>query len=177
MILSFNTQLKGKPTFFVEKILKGLIENGCYENHHDEVKKIITELASDKMVFYHRMWELIFEQNSKLHTLRDDINNRWKEGNKIDFFINCRQPNMFRFAPVRKVVRTQEVFMTYSHSDLIQISIDGRELFGYYERLEFAKNDGFDNWEDFFEYFLPKIKEAPNKCYKPKLIHWTNLRY
>ena len=84
---------------------------------------------------------------------------------------------MFRFAPKLPVVSTQEVLMTYYHSDIIQISIDGRELFGYIERLEFAINDGFDNWEDFFNYFYPKIKAAPKEVYKPKLIHWTDLRY
>jgi len=67
--------------------------------------------------------------------------------------------------------------MTYAFNDVIQISINGRELFGYNERLEFAINDGFDSWEDFFNYFYPKIKASPQGIYKPKLIHWTDKKY
>ncbi|HFG0564502.1 MULTISPECIES: hypothetical protein [Flavobacteriaceae] len=84
---------------------------------------------------------------------------------------------MFRFAPRVPVVSTQEVFMTHYHSDIIQITIDDKELVSYAERLKFAINDGFDNWEDFFKFFYPKIKSAPEELYKPKLIHWTDLRY
>ncbi len=118
-----------------------------------------------------------WNKKPKLHTLRDDPNDRWHTGMMIDFFINVRTKKMFRFAPKIPVISTQEVFMTYYHSDIIQISIDGRELFSYTERLEFAVNDGFDTWEDFFNYFYPKIKEAKNGCYTPKLIHWTVLKY
>ena len=64
-----------------------------------------------------------------------------------------------------------------NHSDIIQISVDDRELFSYTERMEFAINDGFDSWKDFFNYFYPKIKESPQEVYKLKLIHWTDLKY
>ncbi|OXA76380.1 hypothetical protein B0A58_07345 [Flavobacterium branchiophilum NBRC 15030 = ATCC 35035] len=50
----------------------------------------------------------------KIHTIREDKNDRWKVGNKIDFFINARQKNMFRFAPVLPVVNTQKIEIYHS---------------------------------------------------------------
>lgn len=179
MILPFSTQMNGKPTYFVEKILASLITISRTTNNQ--------LLLSDIMRFMYRYCKFfnlnfahflskVEEVKPKHHTMREDAKERWQEGTKIDFFINCRQKDMFRFAPVLPVVSTQRVLMTYFHSDVIQISIDDRELFGYSERLEFAINDGFDTWEDFFNYFYPKIKAAPKEIYTPKLIHWTDLR-
>ncbi|MES2238880.1 MAG: hypothetical protein V4497_01345 [Bacteroidota bacterium] len=171
MIVGFSTQLNGKPTYFVEKIWKGLLNKHAnliaYNNFRTEasINNVIDQWDYSKTVL------------PKIHTIRDDINDRWQEDMKIDFFINVRTKNMFRFAPTIPVVSTQEILMTYAFNDLIQISIDDRELFGYHERLQFAINDGFDSWEDFFDYFLPKIKAAPKGVYKPKLIHWTGLKY
>ena len=165
MILPFSTKLNGKQTYFVEKI-------------HCALALILNDTELQNFKVLNTFSNEVYNNCSpKLHTLRDDLNDRWHSEIIIDFFINVRQKNMFRFAPKLPVVSTQEVFMTYSHSDLIQISIDGRELFSYTERLEFAINDGFDNWEDFFQFFYPKIKSASGKFYKPKLIHWTDLKY
>jgi hypothetical protein len=181
MILPFSTQLNGKPTYFPEKIVTGLEHNKIIsfdEAEHLFDVKIIHHKSKKGVITNTRIkLDGTIDHNPKLHTLRDDIKDRWRAEIMIDFFINSRTKSMFRFAPKLPVVSTQEVLMTYYHSDIIQISIDGRELFGYIERLEFAINDGFDNWEDFFNYFYPKIKAAPKEVYKPKLIHWTDLRY
>lgn len=179
MILGFSTKLKDKPTFFVEKILRGLLEQGYYEKKHDEIKKIITDLASEKMIFYHRMWELIFEQNVKLHTFREDKKDRWKAGMKIDFFINVRTKKMFRFAPVLPVVSTQKVLISYEKDFYTEetrptVWIDNLMFYDSIKRCDFgmlqlANNDGFDTLEDFFAYF--------SEDFKGKIIHWTDLRY
>lgn len=166
MVLPFSTQLNGKPTYFVEKIQAGLVQ----EQRFKELN--ILDFEPENFDF-----DYFLNCIPKIHTIREDKNDRWKAGTKIDFFINCRQPSMFRFAPVLPVVSVQELLMTYYHSDIIQISVGGRELFSYTERMEFAINDGFDSWEDFFNYFYPKIKASPQGVYKPKLIHWTDLRY
>jgi hypothetical protein len=164
MILGFSTQLNGKETFFVEKIILGLLEKSIITYHEAQMALNIP--------FPHTI--LV---NSKLHTLRDDPNDRWHAGDTIDFFINVRTAKMFRFAPKTPVVSTQEVYMTYAYGDVIEISVDDTQLVSHAERLVFAQNDGFDNWEDFFNFFYPKIKEAKNQLYKPKLIHWTSLKY
>lgn len=177
MILPFSTQLNGKPTYFVEKILRGILN----EHSHKGLGLAECIYQSGEALKYQNVDDIFTlienKVKPKLHTIREDKNDRWKAGTKIDFFINCRQPTMFRFAPVLPVVHVQELLMTYYHSDIIQISVDGRELFSYIERAEFAINDGFDSWQDFFNYFYPKIKASPQGVYKPKLIHWTDLKY
>lgn len=165
MILPFSTIINKKPSYFVEKIWKALKD-----------QEITQELADATFENYFN-WNVYGKVQPKLHTIREDAKNRWKVGTKIHFYINCRQKNMFQFAPVLKVKAIQDVFMTYAHNDLIQISIDGKELFGYDERLQFAINDGFDNWEDFFNYFYPVIINNPKQQFTGKIIHWTDKIY
>jgi hypothetical protein len=176
MILGFSTQLCGKPTYFPEKIVTGL-----------EHKKIITLTEADNLLkskgivkngtCYVVEFDKTTVRKPKLHTLRDDPNDRWYRGKMIDFFINVRKKNMFRFAPKLPVVSTQKVYMTYAWGNIIEISVGNKQLVSQFEREQFAINDGFDNWDDFFNYFYPKIRAAPKELYKPKLIHWTDLRY
>jgi hypothetical protein len=170
MILGFSTQINGQPTYFVEKIHVGLrIENkvGVCEDH------------------YSKDYNFIVKRNckAKIHTIREDKNDRWQPGTKIDFFINCRQKDMLRFAPVLPVVSVQEVkikwFNIYGEY-VARVFIDGKS-FAYVKfkndrivtlegkMLELANNDGFDTIEDFFAYF--------NTDFKGKLIHWTDLKY
>lgn len=167
MILPFSTQLNGKPTYFVEKIHK------CFR-----LKEINMIAGLDPSLHYTKDYNFVAKDKlpAKLHTIREDAKDRWKTGTMIDFFINCRQKDMFRFAPRIPVVSTQAIFMTYWGNDVIQISVNGRELFGH-ERLELAINDGFDTWEDFFDYFYPIIEKSKDKCFSGKVIHWTDLRY
>jgi len=165
MILPFTLTINNKPTYFVEKIWKSIKDH-----------EITQELVNPTFSNYFD-WSIFGNVEPKLHTIRPDTTNRWHEGNKIHFYINCRQKNMFQFAPVLKVVSIQDVFMTYGYNDLIQISIDGTELFGFKEREQFAMNDGFDTWQDFFDYFYPVIMSNPKKEFTGKLIHWTDKRY
>lgn len=113
---------------------------------------------------------------SKIHTIRHDQHNRWREGMAIQMATGVRTKNYNCF---KKEVCTevQDVFMTYAYNDLIQISVDGRELFGFDERMAFAQNDGFNTWQDFFKWFYPIIMKSPKECFTGKLIHWTDKRY
>lgn len=171
MILPFSTQLDGKPTYFIEKIWTGLLGKKfnllAYHRFKDEA-------AYDGVI---DQWDYKKSLSPKIHTIREDKKERWKPGTKIDFFINCRQKNMFRFAPVLPVVRVQRVFMTYLFNDIIEISINGRQLHQPSQLLEFAINDGFASWTDFFNYFYPKIIASENEEYHAKIIHWTDLKY
>lgn len=180
MILPFSTQMNGKPTYFVEKIWEGLLrhivptdnEYIAHLNWHEEL--------------FGKQWDFIPEEtdrmtNPKLHTIREDKNDRWKEGNKIDFFINCRQKDMFRFAPVLPVVSTQKIEIVWVElfgNNVAHVFIDkefiakvkfGSEMMVTGNMLQLAQNDGFDTIEDFFSYF--------NKDFTGKIIHWTDLKY
>lgn len=172
MILSFRTQINGKPTNFVFKIILGLLRNGmisaCYAS--EKLSTPISQLRASKVA-------------SKIHTMREDKNNRWKIGNKIDFFINARQKDMFRFAPTLPVLNIQSIEIRWilEEKRKVEIWIDGFCYVQNYnvqdnfwslrqERMDIlARNDGFDNVEDFLNYF--------DKDFKGKITHWTNFKY
>lgn len=168
MILPFSTQLNGKPTYFVEKIHKGF-----------RLKELIMKAAIDPNTHYPRNYNYVAKDklSHKIHTIREDKNDRWKPGTKIDFFINCRQKDMFRFAPVLPVVSVQKVeiiWIGFSDSFRPWVKIDGKNIYTIDQidtkkMLLLAQNDGFDTIEDFFAYF--------DKDFTGKLIHWTDLSY
>ncbi|MFV8370848.1 hypothetical protein [Flavobacterium sp. LB2P74] len=179
MILGFSTQLNGKPTYFVEKIHKGF-----------RLMELIMKAGIDPSTHYPPNYNYVAKDKlaHKIHTIREDKKERWKPGTKIDFFINCRQKDMFRFAPVLPVVSVQEIFMT-RRGTFIEISIakidsyigeDDFQLNGL-QIEQLALNDGFDEYNDFRIYFLEVIekngKATGNYWFKGKIIHWTDLKY
>ena len=168
MILPFSTKINGKETFFVEKIHSGIVQN--FPNLEFQLNGANYEFNVDALATKH----------AKIHTIREDKKNRWKVGNKIHFFINARQKNMFKFAPVLPVVRVQDIEIIYvPFGDKKQdarsfVRVDGRLIYDvgqtlYSQMKEFSENDGFDCVNDFFEYF--------DKDYKGKIIHWTDIKY
>lgn len=182
MILPFSTQLNGKPTYFVEKIHK------CFG-----LKEINMIAGLDPSLHYPKDYNFVAKDKlpAKLHTIREDAKERWKPGTMIDFFINCRQKSMFRFAPRIPVVTVQKINIVWYNKKLInnevEIYIDGsfyaivyfkNKVINYVDNCVFsdekklkalALNDGFDTVEEFLDYF--------NDNFKGKLIHWTNLKY
>jgi hypothetical protein len=112
----------------------------------------------------------------KRHTIREDKKDRWKAGMIIDFFINTRTKDMFRFAPRVPVLSIQDFEIIYKTAK-VEIYIDDKLYSTYCQRekkydnkmLVLAQNDGFDTVEEFLQFF--------NKDFKGKLIHWTNLNY
>lgn len=188
MILSFKTQINGKPTCFIEKIWEGLFRNNFFAGEDTEFLKYF-DLYEEK---FGNPWdELPGEKRleiPKIHTIREDKNDRWEKGKMIDFFINARQKDMFRFAPRIPVVSTQDIFMTHRGSDLeITIAKVGSYMGGddfmldCFQQGILAKNDGFDDYEDFRNYFINAIEENGEKTgnywFSGKIIHWTNFKY
>lgn len=173
MILPFSTQINGKPTNFVSKIWIGIeykFSDFGKGNRLFNFPKEYIECGQKGLLTFQK-------PKPKLHTIREDKNDRWKPGVMIDFFINARQKNMFRFAPRIPVRSIQKVYMSYAYNNIIEISIDGRQIHDASQLLEFAINDGFDTWDDFFNYFYPAIKATPDNWLERKLIHWTDKRY
>ncbi|WP_379963976.1 hypothetical protein [Epilithonimonas sp. UC225_85] len=161
MILSFKTKINGKPTNFVEKIWEGFLQKGI-QFKAVEMKIGMEALPEDYKVKTH---------HPKLHTIRKDEKNRWKPGNLIDFFINARTKDMFRFAPRIKVLSTQQIKIFHQKNSLENSAFvymdDKRMREKQIETL--AINDGFESVESFFEYF--------NEDFTGKIIHWTDLKY
>jgi len=157
MILSFKTKINNKPTFFVEKIHKALRD---YK---------FNLYGLDPSIHYPKDYNFFVKDKClpKLHTIRKDDTNRWEEGKQIDFFINARQKNMFRFAPRLPVISIQ-YFGIFYHNGKPEVNIDGRYLFDS-EIEKLALNDGFENTEDFLKYF--------SEDFNGKIMHWTDLHY
>lgn len=113
---------------------------------------------------------------TKIHTIRQDKSNRWKKGKDIHFATGVRTKNYNCFKE-GKVISTQRIFMTYAHNYIIEITIGDRYIYSFQEKENIAKNDGFANWEAFFNYFYPVITNSEDECFSGKIIHWTDFKY
>lgn len=172
MILSFKTKINGEPTYFPEKIWQG------FPNQEDLLEEWFTLGKVYEGYNFHPDAAGMFP---KIHTIRKDDKNRWNAGIMIDFFINARQKDMFRFAPKIPVVSVQIIqikFMSIWNSSGLYakpiVKIDGKLIYDMAgngkEILEkISKNDGFKSIDDFFSYF--------NNDFEGKIIHWTDFKY
>lgn len=131
---------------------------------------------------------------TKIHTIREDKNDRWKTGRKIDpWYKNPRNVkqnpmSLIQYAckhlinPIgechfpKRCISTQDLEIRWSYETFtgrkafVTIYIDGVSCYnGKWSVLDLAKNDGFDSLEDFFKWF--------DKPFKGKIIHWTDFRY
>lgn len=189
MILPFMTKfpasagaLAGKPTAFIDKIWQGWLNQDAdrihkYFEFKDEFKSRFT--GTQKFQCWDRHDSPLYKMQfwNKLHTIREDKADRWKRGVVIDFFINARTKDMFRFAPRIPVVSIQKIQILWDDPCLsiwkfndrnVAVVIDGYRIHESNIGL-LAKNDGFDSLDEFFEYF--------DKDFSGKIIHWTDLKY
>ncbi len=104
----------------------------------------------------------------KIHTIRKDVGQIWRQGMEIEMIIDKGGPDEFQFAPGLSCQCIQEIRMDKEGSRAVQIRIDGR-LLPEEGAHQFALNDGFQNAEDLYAYF--------NGSFTGKLIHWTSYKY
>jgi hypothetical protein len=108
------------------------------------------------------------KRGQKIHTLREDLKRRWREGMMIDFVEGSRyKPTVFLSEAVSSI---QEVKLIFFASRVVIIRIDDREL-SPAEIQDFIKNDGFDSEADFRAFFKDFLS------IELRLIHWTDLKY
>jgi hypothetical protein len=115
---------------------------------------------------------------TKLHTIREDKNRRWKVGNDIHFATGVRTKNYNQFHKSR-CKKVDDIEIIWNHpfkgdfSSSSCVMIDGKGYFsvlinsrrlGYSEICQLAKNDGFANVTEFAEWF--------SSDFKGRLIHW-----
>jgi hypothetical protein len=113
----------------------------------------------------------------KIHTIREDKANKWSSEYYIHFATGVRTKkfNMFKVAPCVSVQKIDIEWMTIGTINRASVKIDNICVGCYTNRYPFglcyfiAKNDGFDNVHEFFQFF--------NKDFHGKIIHWTNCRY
>lgn len=175
-------RIGGRPTHFVEKIWASIPEEKLVEFFASAYSVSFADREAMSLLFREAAhlelnWELYDACRSgsrypKVHTIREDKNQRWKEGALIHFFINLRKPIQFRFAPIIPVARVQKIAFYYTHDRTMGIFIDNQLRYCrnvdvavnscFVELL--AKNDGFDELEDFLSWF--------NIDFSGKLIWW-----
>lgn len=181
MILGFTQKIKGKPNYFVRKIWKGISMAGI---------KLFPETNFQDFNYAHKFklgcfidGDLVMKLEPKIHTIRKG--NRWRAGMIIDFFINTRTKNMFRFAPKIPVKHVQSIRIEYKYAFNVfaekttdkypHIYIDEKlyNPFGFPETFfrmrELSINDGFENQSEFYKYF--------NTNFEGQIIHWTDKKY
>jgi hypothetical protein len=116
-------------------------------------------------------------EGTKIHTIREDKANRWSPEYAIHFSTGVRTKkfNMFDVRPCTSVQKIRIEWMKIGKTNCASVCIDntcvGRYTNGYASGLcnAIAKNDGFANAKEFFEFF--------NKNFQGKIIHWTDFKY
>lgn len=161
MILPFMTHFpNGKPTYFLDTIT----ENVAFDNYITDsaFRNISNQTTYEEWFQLVRKYRLSIPP--KIHTLRIDKNNRWKEGMKIHFYLwnRTKRATCFGILPCTGV---QTVMIDARNKKVFLPDEDGREI----DVSLIASNDGFANIEAFWEYF--------NKTETYKLIHWTDFKY
>ena len=113
----------------------------------------------------------LIKTGQKKHTMREDKHNRWKAGRVIHFATGVRTKfyNLFKIGECKSV---QSIRIDYDYiqsiGHCVSVFIDDRSLHPDEIRI-LAKNDGFEDTSEFFDWF--------NKDFKGKIIHWTDLKY
>jgi hypothetical protein len=171
MTLSFKTHFDdGSKTLFREKIWSGLQGAGMWMNNTHNRLEFARKYNWRDALYYPPSLKASYLP--KIHTIREDPNCRWKVGNKIHFVTGNRTPDRHQFAPVIKCTNIQKVFMTYpGYGDKLHISV-GSTYLHYPEQEQLAINDGFRDYNQFFDYFLPLVKAKNDSGYSCRLIHW-----
>lgn len=180
MILSFKQKFKdGEPTYFIEKIWRALFESTHTEGWTQRYHPLLPDYNEFKYKYacrLNKLWDgFEIVHNPKLHSIREDKHNRWKQGKKIHFYIGSRTKNAFQFAPVVECKGVQNIEIIHTDwqtkigvFECFSVSVDERIL-SFEEIDALAKNDGFKSIPDFLSWF--------NKDFKGKIIHWTDFRY
>ena len=109
----------------------------------------------------------------KIHTIREDKNDRWKANRIINAATGVRTKNYNQFAEM--VCHSTQKINIYPERKAIEIyndpeTIDWLGNFLSPSQIEIlSENDGFEDVEDFWKWF--------DKPFRGKIIHWTELKY
>jgi len=129
--------------------------------------------------FKERFKDLILS-GSKIHTIREDSTDRWHKGMKIHFAtgIRTRKYNCFKEG---ECINTQKIEFIWRHNNKgfsneswqVMVFIDNENVTNKGDIIdELAKNDGFKDRKEFFEW-----EAWFKKDFTGKIIHWTNRLY
>lgn len=110
----------------------------------------------------------------KIHTFRPDRYKRWKQGRSIQFYNGAyrqKERKQFWLNTCKAVEETRlenikgQIWWSINYMNFQPLTDEGLAAL--------AKNDGFDNVEDFIKYFVPNNGDE----WSGRIIHWTDKRY
>ena len=120
------------------------------------------------------------KDGTKIHTIREDKNDRWKAGRKMHLSTGVRTSEMKIFAE-KVCVSVQSIEFRWKiitdtnqmpDKFSLQIFIDKKDVTNKINLASLAKADGFDTFFDFIQW-----EAWDKKHFKGKIIHWTDKRY
>jgi hypothetical protein len=169
MNIHFTKQFPwGEPTYFIEKIWKGIALNNYLINKTDSY--IDSTVFKREWPYNSEWWPIYLKCSPKIHTIRVDKNNRWKAGIHIHFQQWTEKPynsKCYHFAPLIPCMSVQKIRISWSGNHVL-VFVDDMLILKD-QLLKLAQNDGFDSIESFFKWF--------DKDFTGKIIHWTDLKY
>jgi len=109
---------------------------------------------------------------TKIHTIREDKNRRWKPGRWIQFWSGNprnKKNDPYQFAYGR-CLDVESITLDFGNDYVYFAS--GDIIMNDTEKLDqFAKNDGFDNWDFMRDWFYEKYK-GTTTVFQMRLIHF-----
>ncbi|SHF96843.1 hypothetical protein SAMN05444008_11534 [Cnuella takakiae] len=104
----------------------------------------------------------------KIHTIRTDPHNRWRQGMKMHMAtgVRTRDYEQFNLEVVRSI---QKVEIRHYPKGKKIVAIDEDPIKTLVMLKQLVHNDGFLTTSDFFAWF--------NCNYKGKILHWTPFQY
>ena len=117
----------------------------------------------------------------KIHTIRQDKNEHWQPGKLIQFCtgVRTKQHNQFYCEPCKAVqyvsifVKQKKIFVT--NQLVLALGVIDSDVCLTPEKMnDLAVNDGFNNINEFFEFFENNYK---TEVFIGKIIHWTYFKY
>lgn len=127
MQLNFTTHINGKPNYFAQNILDGLAVHNIItdKQYFNCVDKLFNKIDYEKF----------FNDGYKIHTIREDKNNRFKPGINLHLVINPYQKGKrLQFAPLIKCTSTQKIHISFWYNTDTEefstplILVDDKEL-------------------------------------------------
>lgn len=197
-VITFSTRFPsyhpkaGQPTHFVEKILTSINEH--WQNHasgykyYDSLFYLNQFIGQDKVNSFYKSINQHNEFNQKHHTIRSG--NRFKVGDKFSPRVwgNDVNPKSGRSGPYhsKQIIIAPDIKIKKVwdfEMDLNGVySIDGKYILsGEFNEdeaveIELAKNDGFRDPADMFNWFMPNYDKP--KAFHGQIICWNeNINY
>ncbi|AWG24815.1 hypothetical protein [Flavobacterium kingsejongi] len=173
MVLNFLSQINDKPTYFAEKLTKGLLQNKDIQLREQMIDRVRVLFDADVYACcapkIHEIidFNLYFEPHEYIVPTIAVIRKKMGE-------LKCYE--MVHISRPFKINGYQNVIIEADKTNL-QISVNGRKSYDKAASLKFAVNEGFDTWADFSDYWRPKAEKCRDNIYFGRMIHFTDFRY